>query len=80
MSNETYALKFHPQQGWIKTKIIHATKVELPSDEELEQIQVELKKKRTKSYTKHRRNMWNNFSEKSKDLHLKVLTTYRGHA
>ena len=77
MSIETYALKFHPQQGWIKTKIIHATKIELPSDDELKQIQLERKKMRTKSFVKYKRNYWNDNSEKFRQT-APVLATFKG--
>ena len=77
MSTETYTLKFHPQQGWIKTKIIHATKIELPSDDELKQIQLERKKMRTKSFVKYKRNYWNDNSEKFRQT-APVLATFKG--
>ena len=77
MSTETYTLKFHPQQGWIKTKIVHATKIELPSDDELKQIQLERKKMRTKSFVKYKRNYWNDNSEKFRQT-APVLATFKG--
>ena len=81
MSTETYTLRFHPQQGWIKTKIVHATKVELPSKDELKQIKLERQKRRTKSFVKYKRNFWNNNSEKySQTVPVNTLKIHRGHA
>ena len=64
MSIETYALKFDPQQGWIKVKIIKPTQIDLSS------LPQTLDKKRTsKSFKqlKFKRDKWNTKSSASKN-------------
>tara|TARA_B100000767_G_C19357480_1_gene366409 strand:+ start:306 stop:536 length:231 start_codon:yes stop_codon:yes gene_type:complete len=74
MNTETFTLKFHPQQGWTKVKIIKPIITELPSDSELK---LEKKKRTTKSYLKKRSRVWNNHSYKNTCMASSVFKTVR---